>query len=141
MTDALSISVDIEIPFYDVDALQVVWHGNYVKYFEVARCALLEKINYTYDDMAISGFHFPVIDIQVRYIKPIKFRQRILIKSTLVEWEHRLVVKYLIIDAVTGERLTKAKTVQVAIAMPERITQFISPKALIDCVEQALSSS
>jgi len=106
--------------------------------FEVARCALLEKINYTYDDMAATGFYFPVIDIQVRYIKPIKFRQSISITATMIEWEHRLVVKYVIVDSVTGQRLTKAKTVQVAIAMPEQVTQFISPQVFIDRVERAL---
>jgi acyl-CoA thioester hydrolase len=36
-------SVDLEIPFHDVDMMQVVWHGHYAKYFEIARCALLEK--------------------------------------------------------------------------------------------------
>ena len=41
----------IDVPFYDLDPKNVVWHGNYVKYLEVARCDLLSKIGYTYDDM------------------------------------------------------------------------------------------
>ncbi len=43
--------IEIEIPFYDVDSAGIVWHGNYVKYFEVARCVLLDKLNYNYIDM------------------------------------------------------------------------------------------
>ncbi|NOX26968.1 MAG: acyl-CoA thioesterase [Gammaproteobacteria bacterium] len=139
MDDSLSATVDIEIPFYDVDGLRVVWHGHYAKYFEVTRCKLLEKINYTYDDMEASGFYFPVIDLQVRYIKPIKFRQNISVTATMIEWEHRLVVKYLISDLQTGQRLTKAKTTQVAVAMPQHITQFICPPVFVERVEQALS--
>ena len=139
MDDSLSATVDIEIPFYDVDGLRVVWHGHYAKYFEVTRCKLLEKINYTYDDMEASGFYFPVIDLQVRYIKPIKFRQNISVTATMIEWEHRLVVKYLIIDLQTGQRLTKAKTTQVAVAMPQHITQFICPPIFVERVERALS--
>ena len=40
----------IDVPFYDLDPMNVVWHGNYVKYLEVARCDLLSKIGYTYDE-------------------------------------------------------------------------------------------
>ncbi len=134
----LSSAIDIEVPFYDVDALKVVWHGHYVKYFELARCKLLEKVGYTYDEMAVSGYYFPVIDLQVRYIKPIKFCQKITVTAVLVEWEHRLVIKYLITDSVSSERLTKAKTVQVAVAMPDQITQYVCPDVLIGNIEKAL---
>ena len=39
----LQHSVEIEIPFHDVDMMEVAWHGHYVKYFEIARCALLDQ--------------------------------------------------------------------------------------------------
>ena len=41
--DIFSVSTEIEVPFYDIDPMDIVWHGNYIKYFEVARCALLKK--------------------------------------------------------------------------------------------------
>ena len=40
----VSAEVEIEIPFHDVDSMKIVWHGNYAKYFEIARCALFESI-------------------------------------------------------------------------------------------------
>ena len=42
----LQHSVEIEIPFHDVDMMEVAWHGHYVKYFEIARCALLDQFDY-----------------------------------------------------------------------------------------------
>ena len=33
--------IEIEVPFFDLDPMNVVWHGNYVKYTEIARCKLL----------------------------------------------------------------------------------------------------
>ncbi len=39
------------MPFFDVDSMNVVWHGHYVKYLEVARCALLDQIGHNYNDM------------------------------------------------------------------------------------------
>lgn len=37
----------IKVEFYDLDPMDVVWHGNYVKYLEVARCDMLSKLGYT----------------------------------------------------------------------------------------------
>lgn len=46
-------SFEIEVPFFDVDAMHIVWHGNYVKYLETARCAFLSAIGYDYNEMAL----------------------------------------------------------------------------------------
>jgi acyl-CoA thioester hydrolase len=50
----------ILVPFFDVDTMHVVWHGHYVKYLEVARCALLDKIGHNYTAMVDSGYAWPV---------------------------------------------------------------------------------
>ena len=140
MSAALSISLEQTVEFYDVDSYRIVWHGSYVKYFEVARCKLLERIDYTYKEMEASGYFFPVIDLKVKYIKPLTFGQRFIITASLVEWQHKLAIDYTITDAASGEKLTKGQTSQVAVTMPEQVTQFISPPALIDRVNLALES-
>ena len=43
VTKKIKETVDFQVEFYDVDSMQVAWHGNYVKFMEVARCALLKK--------------------------------------------------------------------------------------------------
>ena len=65
---SLSAEVEIEIPFFDVDPMAVAWHGHYVKYFEVARCAMLRKIDYDYPKMHESGYMFPVVEIYLKYV-------------------------------------------------------------------------
>jgi len=42
-TPTIKASFEMEIPFFDVDTYKIVWHGNYAKYFEIARCELLER--------------------------------------------------------------------------------------------------
>lgn len=138
-TDKLSISLDMEVAFFDVDSYRIVWHGNYPKYFEIARCKLLEHIDFTYDDMEAAGYFFPIIDMKAKYIKPLQFKQLFTITATLIEWENKLTIHYLIQDRDTGEKITKAETSQVAIAMPEHITQFVSPDILINKVQAALN--
>lgn len=138
MPKLLSVQFEMEVPFYDVDSFRIVWHGNYPKYFEVARCQLLDKIGFPYKKMEETGYFFPVIDLQVRYLEPLRFEQKITVNAVLKSWENKLVINYLITDSLSGARLTKASTSQVAVLMPEHITQFQSPPELIEKVEQAL---
>ena len=62
-------TVAITVPFHDVDSIGVAWHGHYAKYFEIARCALLDSFGYGYDAMRESGFSWPVIDMRIRYVQ------------------------------------------------------------------------
>ena len=124
--------IDIEIPFHDVDMMEVVWHGHYAKYFEIARCALLEKINYNYPQMRDSGYSWPVIDIRIRYIKPAVFGQIITVTSCCVEWENRLKLDYLIVDKYTASRLTKGYSIQVAVDRETNEMCFESPAILFE---------
>lgn len=125
-------AIEIEIPFYDLDPVDIVWHGNYAKYFEQARCVLLDKINYGYNAMRASGYVWPVIELQVRYIKPLVFQQRVRVEALLKEWEYRLKIDYLITDVATGKRLTKGSTVQVAVDSATRELCLVSPRVLLD---------
>ena len=122
--------VEIEVPFHDVDVMGVVWHGHYVKYLEIARCALLDQIDYNYPQMQDSGYAWPVIDIRIRYPRPLRFRQRIRVRAMLEEWEMRLKIAYLIVDADSGERLTRGYTVQVALDMQNGEMLLASPPVL-----------
>ncbi|WP_339415573.1 acyl-CoA thioesterase [Pseudomonas sp. RL_105y_Pfl1_103] len=134
----LHCDTEILVPFFDVDTMNVVWHGHYVKYLEVARCALLDQIGHNYTAMLESGYAWPVIDVQLRYVRGAVFGQTINVRASLVEWENRLKVNYLITDLASGERLTRASTVQVAVEITTREMQLASPKVFTDAIERAL---
>ncbi len=123
---------EITVQFFDLDPMQIVWHGNYVKYLEIARCALLDKIGYNYVQMQESGYMWPVIDVSVRYIASAVFGQRLCLRAELVEYENRLKVDYLITDADTGKRLTRASTTQVAVHIASGEMCFVSPAILFE---------
>lgn len=125
---------DITIPFHDVDMMMIAWHGHYVKYFEVGRCELFNKINYNYLQMVNSGYAWPVIDMGLRYVKPAKFEQCITVVSSLVEFENRLKIDYLIRDKQTGEKLTKGHTIQVAVEVETQEMCLASPPILAQCL-------
>lgn len=128
---------EIEIPFHDVDMMQITWHGHYVRYLEVARCALLERIDYNYLQMFDSGYSWPVIDMRLRYVKSCAFGDRIRIRARIVETEFRLKIAYEIRHAQTGERLTKGYTVQVAVDMQSGEMCYPAPQVLADKIAAA----
>lgn len=132
---ALEADTLIEIPFHDVDMMEIAWHGHYVKYFEIARCKLLDKINYNYAQMRDSGYAWPVVDLQVRYVKPCSFGQTVRVTAKLTEWENRLKIKYIITDAETNQRLTKGHSIQVAVDMSNREMCFVSPSILFEKID------
>lgn len=125
-------AVDIEIPFHDVDVMEVAWHGHYAKYFEIARCKLLDSIDYNYAQMKASGFAWPVIDMHIRYIKPLAFGQKIRVHCWIDEYEHRLKVDYQINDASSDKRLSRGHTIQVAVDMQAEELCLASPKILLE---------
>lgn len=128
---AYQTSVDLLIPFHDVDMMEVVWHGHYAKYFEIARCALLDTIDYNYPQMRDSGFAWPIIDLRIRYVKPATFGQLITVTASISEWENRLKIDYLISGKQSGARLAKGYTIQVAVDMKTQTMLFESPGVLL----------
>ncbi len=127
-----SEETEISVQFFDLDPMQIVWHGNYVKYLEIARCALLDKIGYNYEQMQESGYMWPIIEMNLRYAAPAAFGQRLLLRAEIVEWENRLRIDYGILDAASGKRLNKATTTQVAVDLKTGEMCFVSPPILLE---------
>lgn len=107
---------------------------------ELARCRLLDKIGYNYSAMAESGFSFPVVDLHIKYIKPLVFGQTVQVCAVLVEWQYRLKIAYRFVDAHSGEKLTTAHTVQAAVALSTGQLRFECPPVLVQRVEKLLHS-
>ncbi len=129
--ESLSATVLVRVPFHDADPAGVVWHGNYFRYFDTARCALLELFDYGYQKMEESGYVWPVIDTRVRFIQPAHFDQLIKVTATLSEWEHRLKIDYLV-QSEASERLAEAYTMQAAVDVNTGELCLCSPPALLD---------
>lgn len=120
----------ITVQFYDLDPMNVVWHGNYIKYMETARCELLSKIGYDYDDMRKDGIAYPVATMDLKFIKSCQFNQKLKILTSIEEIEPCLIIKYLILDVESGEKLFKAKTMQICVDMVTKESLYSAPNCL-----------
>lgn len=134
-----SFRYKLQVPFYDVDSMRVVWHGNYVKYFEEARCAFFENLGMTYNEMEEAGFLLPVVSLEIKYIRSCVFGQRIGID---VEWlddnENLLVLRYTVVDLKTETKLCKGTTRQAAIDCESRELLFLLPERFLERLRKAV---
>jgi acyl-CoA thioester hydrolase len=137
----ISEEIEIKASFYDVDSMDVVWHGNYVKYLEDARCALLDKIGYDYIVMKESGYAWPIVSMSIKYVSPTRFKQTVRIRATLEEYENCLKINYILSDAETGKKIAKAETLQMAVDMKTMEALYFSPPALLDKVREHLKNA
>ncbi|MEX3955110.1 acyl-CoA thioesterase [Trinickia sp. EG282A] len=136
---SITASARVEVPFHDVDAMNVCWHGHYLKYFEVGRAALLRVFDYDYPEMQASGFLWPIVEAHLKYVRPATYGQVLQVRTELLEYANRLKIGYIIVDEASGERLTKGYTVQVAICAATRELQFESPPVVFEKVERLWS--
>ena len=127
--NAWQAEVELTVSFHDCDPMGVVWHGNYFRFFEVAREALLRKINYSYGEMTASGFVWPVVDAQVKYRQPLRCEETVRVSASITEYENRLRIDYAIRNA-AGQVATKAHTIQVAVHAVSQEMSFVSPDIL-----------
>ena len=124
--------IELTPAFHDLDPMAVVWHGHYLKYFELARTALMQKFNYDYEQMRESGYFWPIIDMRLKFVKPATLHQPLKVRAEIVEWENRLKIEYRIRDAASGQVLTRAHTIQVAVEVKTGEMQFVSPPVLFE---------
>ena len=137
-TPIIRHAIVVDIPFYDVDAMGITWHGHYLKYLERARCALLELIDYDYQQMKDSGYSWPVVDVRLKYIRPTTFKQRLHITAAVVEYENRLKIDYHIHDSESGVLLSKGYSIQVAVDQQTRRMCYASPSILHQKIQECL---
>ena len=136
MTQPVSTSVTLKVPYYDVDLMQIVWHGNYLKYFEVARQALFKKYGvdmrcYTED----TRYVFPVVRSMIKHIWPLRFDDEFICTAVLKEARVKIVLDFEIKLISNGKVCAKGWTEQVAVLLPEMEMVFQIPEE----IQKALS--
>ena len=69
----LQTSLPFRIRFSEVDAMRVVWHGSYAKYFEDARERFGEVFGLSYNLIESNGFFAPLVDLSFQYKRPLTY--------------------------------------------------------------------
>lgn len=75
----------IRVRYAETDQMDVVYHGNYAQYFEVARAESIRSLGFTYKDMEAAGVIMPIVEIQCKFLRPAHYDDLLSIKTTLKE--------------------------------------------------------
>ncbi|KKB44551.1 acyl-CoA thioesterase [Bacillus thermotolerans] len=77
---------EIEVRYAETDAMQVVYHGQYLVWFELGRTQLMEDLGFRYADMEEEGYLAPVLDVQVSYRKPFRYGEKAWVYTWIQEY-------------------------------------------------------
>ena len=110
--DQLTCITKLKVRFSECDPLQIVWHGNYLKYFEEGREDFGRKHNISYLDAQESGFAVPVVKSVCEHKLPLKYGNEFEVETTFVNSEAaKLIFGYKIFC--DGKLICTGETVQV----------------------------
>lgn len=127
---------DVRVSFEDLDPMNVVWHGNYIRYMEQARCDMLSKLNYTYFDMKDDGVAYPVAKMNVKYVKPALLGDLLTIRVEIKSIEPTLNMNYTIFNKETNEKIFQASTMQIAYDINTKETFYSAPERLTKLINE-----
>jgi len=112
--NVLTALTKISIRFSEVDALRIVWHGNYVKYFEDGREAFGTKYGISYLNVMDSGYVTPVVKMSMEFKKPLKYGDKAIVETRFVNTEAaKIVLDYTIYMESNNEVVATGNSVQV----------------------------
>jgi len=93
MENRKSCQVGITVPFHDLDPMNIVWHGNLMKYFDVARFALLDQCGIDLQSyFEKTSYLFPIIKTSTKHIVALRNRDELLCKVTVLEARIKIVM-------------------------------------------------
>jgi acyl-CoA thioester hydrolase len=92
--------------------MNIVYHGNYAQYFEVARSESIRHLGFTYKDMEAMGVYMPVVELQVKYLRPAHYDDLLTIKTLVKELpaDHKIEFNHEVYNE-AGKLLTVGKVV------------------------------
>jgi len=108
------VSVELEVPFHDVDALRIVWHGHYYKYLELARTELLRSCGLDASDLLELGFGLVMIESACRYTYPLRYGERARVSAWLRDFKHRIFIRYEVRNLTRQRRSARGHSVLAA---------------------------
>lgn len=121
--------IKMKVAFHDLDPMQVVWHGNYMKYFDVARFGLFNQVGIDlYDYMVTKKYVFPVTRSSIKHIAPLKPFDEFICRATVTEAMYKIAMDFEIRLAEDGRLCTRGNSEQLAVRYPEMEMEFEVPK-------------
>ncbi|GIO26258.1 acyl-CoA thioesterase [Ornithinibacillus bavariensis] len=110
-----SVQTPIEVRYQETDQMGVVYHANYLVWFEIGRTKFIEHLGLNYIEMEKNNIVSPVLDAHISYKKPVRYGEKVFVETWLAEYDGiRTVYGYQIIDS-QGEVFVTGSTKHVIV--------------------------
>lgn len=104
----------VQVQFHEVDSLNIVWHGHYIRYFELGREAFGEKYGMGYRALRAHNTAVPVVSVHCEYKRPLTYGDHAIIKAYFIEsMSAKVIFEYEIFHAETKDLIAVGRTEQV----------------------------
>lgn len=114
------------VRFHEVDSFNILWHGNYINYFEIGRLAFSRQFGLSIDDLARYGLFAPVIDFGCRLKESARYGDEIIIRTGIDPVEKALLTfRYVLIRASDGKALAEGYTKHVLMTLERKLLYML----------------
>lgn len=122
----------IRVRYAETDQMGIVYHSNFIIWFEVGRVELLRTIGFSYREMEADGYHLPVAEVRCRYKLPAFYDDVLAIRTRMVNLRPSLIrFGYQAIRERDGALLAEGETTHIVVGTEKTKTQlpekYLSP--------------
>ena len=126
--ETLTITNQITVRFNEVDSMGIVWHGNYIQYLEDSREQFGHIHHIDYLSIAANGYHVPVVDLNIKYRKSLKYGDEANVICTFLDTQAaKIIFQYEIYNIADQQLCATAETTQVFINLKGELQLTFPP--------------
>jgi acyl-CoA thioester hydrolase len=115
----------LRVRYAETDQMAVVYHSNYIIWFEVGRVELLRKLGFSYLEMEQDGLNLPVVEVKCRYKHPARYDDEILIRTRLAQMRTSLLgFHYEVLRKADGRLLAEGESVHLVVGRDMKRTHL-----------------
>jgi acyl-CoA thioester hydrolase len=129
MSDPRIVETTFPVRYAETDQMQIVHHANYIVWMEEGRSEFMRSSGADYAEVERGGYLFAVTGVQIRYLAPAHYGERVIVRTWIEELRSRtLKFGYEIINANSGTLLVTGQSEHVCMDRQGRVTRI--PEAI-----------
>jgi acyl-CoA thioester hydrolase len=106
----------LRVRYAETDQMAVVYHSNYLIWFEVGRVELLRQLGFSYAEMERDGMNLPVVEVKCRYKHPARYDDELTIRTWLAQMRSSILrFQYEIVRKTDGRLLAEGESVHMVV--------------------------
>lgn len=119
------VETELRVRYAETDTMGVVYHGNYLVWFEVGRGEFFRAMGQDYGEWEHRGYYLPVSEAHARYHAPARYGELVVVRTWVEQIRSRsLTVGYSVVNAETRQRLASGWTKHISADAQGRARRF-----------------